>query len=183
MNKDIPFNDQWAEYIDQWHTWCREDPLGTFSYAKTAYCGQFKHWFLAILNYLMENMEMTRSKGKQAKKQDRGQSWTTFVDISLGDVTPADVMAKYSKGDALRDGVATLINTGHKVTLSYNPQNDVVTASATGKAGESLNEGMTLTAFAPDWVSALNILCYKHFDIAGEDWNTAMEENPKPRFG
>lgn len=49
-------------------------------------------------------------------------------------------------------------------------------ASFTGMSPTSENFGYVLSAYAGDWLTAIAVLCFKHFDVSGEDWSGFVQE-------
>lgn len=60
--------------------------------------------------------------------------------------------------------------TGYKLGMSFNAQNDTFVATYMCNDSTSPNAGYMLSAFAPDWYNALKTLCFKHNVILGCVW-------------
>lgn len=61
--------------------------------------------------------------------------------------------------------------TGYKLTMTFNSQNDNFQASYMCLDPESPNAGYILSAFAPDWYTALKVLTFKHNVVLDCQWN------------
>lgn len=107
------------------------------------------------------------TKRKARKTTD---DWKGFVNYHL----PNDVKkaAEEYRGswDLLGNIVPSFVESRYKVSLSFNPKDDAVIASATCKDPTSPNYQRTLTAFAPDVHESLLRLCYIHYVVFEEVW-------------
>jgi hypothetical protein len=59
---------------------------------------------------------------------------------------------------------------GYKLTVSWNDQNSTFTATYICNDTESAQKGYCLSAYAPDWYSAVRILAFKHNEILNCQW-------------
>jgi len=127
---------------------------------------------------------MARGRGSKQGDSGRGDSgWTKFIEISLEGHSIDDVLAKYGSPDQLFDAIGQLLETGHRVSLTYNYQNDSVVASLTGRGEDCRNDGMTVTSYAEDWVTALQVAAYKHFVVAAGAWEKHAKTRTQGAFG
>lgn len=62
------------------------------------------------------------------------------------------------------------IQNGYKLTTSFNSQNDTYSATYMCNDASSPNLGFCLSAFAPDWYTAVKSLVFKHNEILGCVW-------------
>lgn len=126
------------------------------------------------------------ARGKGAAKQPstaKGSNWTEFVDIPLPDGAWDDVMRSMGKFDEVQAWLQDIVASGHRVSFSYNSQNDSTICSLTGREGCGANEGKTLTSYADGWYTALQVALYKHYVLAEQDWSKAGTTSQRPRFG
>lgn len=68
--------------------------------------------------------------------------------------------------------LATDIQIGYKLSVSYNKQNDTFSATYMCNDPGSQNAGYCLSAFAPDWYNAVKSLVFKHNEVLDTIWNT-----------
>ena len=72
---------------------------------------------------------------------------------------------------------------GHRMSVTYNGQNDTFTVSLTGRGDDCPNDGMTVVSFAGTWYEALQVSMYKHHILAEGDWSKSKVVANRPRFG
>lgn len=179
----MDFAEEWAAYIawmdgERWR-----DPRGWFRSLVRHDKYRTSYWVCRQLTLWVEEMGM-RGKAKPVqKKAAASKQWTTFVEVPLSGHTLEDINETFGDPDALSDAIQTLAQGGYRVAISYSPANDAMIASLTCKAEGDVNEGCTMTSFALDWVTALRIMCYKHFVIAKENWGGIAGDPDRPMFG
>lgn len=76
----------------------------------------------------------------------------------------------------------TDIQQGYKVSVSYNEQNDTFNATYMCNDEKSPNYGWCLTAFAPEWYTAIRSLVFKHNEILQCEWPVGKQANSE-RWG
>lgn len=177
------FDVQWREYI----MWLKEkgigDPRSALSDMIFSHRWRSTRWVIDIVNQYMEVMV---ARGKKPVTQGKGSNNgynTAFVDVSLGGATISDVAAGFGGSDKLASAIQAFCWDGYRVGLSYNAANDAFIASATCRDETSPNYNCTMTAFAGDWVTALQVLLYKHHVVASGNWKAAGGEKPKNTIG
>lgn len=117
--------------------------------------------------------ERLREKLGMAKRESKEVTWQGFVDVKLTAVEK-DVYGQWDvQDDDLWVLVVDAIGSGHKLSITYNRQNDQFVASFTGQTGTKGNEGFTLSAYAKDWYNAIRVLAYKHAILLESDWTRA----------
>lgn len=167
------FTVQWKEYIGYLRERAELDPRETLSNLIFHHRWRVTRWTLDIADYCMENM-MARGKNTQTKAKENGNAYNTrFLDIPLGKHTQSEIVSQFGGSDILADTVQSMCEDGYRIGLSYNAANDAIIASITCRNEASVNAGCTFTAFAGDWVTALQVLCYKHIVIAEGNWVNA----------
>lgn len=121
--------------------------------------------------------QMATYRGKQMAKGQRssagaGATWRGYKDIPLTDVQ-RDAFAHWDADDSeVYELAATVIQSGYKLTCVYNGANDTFTVTLTGGAATGAAAGYSMSAFAPDWYSALRLSLFKHAVIANGDWGS-----------
>jgi hypothetical protein len=140
-------------------------------------------WVLSALNSY-GGFEMARGKRKGVPTSPSNNSWNTqFVDIPLTGVTMDEIVATFPKEEMVFDSLADLLEDGYRVGFAYNAQNDAVICSITCKDAQSVNAGMTFTAFAGNWYDALRVGLYKHYVVAEQVWAGEGGKAKRPSFG
>lgn len=109
-------------------------------------------------------------KNGNVKVESNGTNWTRFVDISLGEYSKADIGERYGTWDDFAGDVAGLLASGYRVGVSFNEGNHSYIVSVTCRAIGDANEGCTFTSFAGDWLTALQVACFKHFVVTKGVW-------------
>lgn len=180
---DMPFDEQWDEFIEQNKRDIELDPLSFMRYAKLVYFWQYKHWFLSLLNFTGEVI-MTRGVKKPAAKPaaKTSQQFTEFVNVSLTEQDTPAVQEYLKNTDDLLRAFEDMCVGGYRVGFSYDSQRDALICSFTCKDGDSPNHNKTMTSFAGDWFTALGVNLYKHHVMLKGVWNTDAAKN-RPAFG
>lgn len=138
---------------------------------------QEKHCLRGTIEYV--NYELgrlyqmaNRSSGKQGKAASKsiGGDWQGFANVPLDEADRGVLRSGSYDFVAGLEDIRSLLASGHKVSLSLNPDSGSVTASATGVRNDCPNKGYTLTAFANDVTDALTVLAYKHQVKAKGTW-------------
>jgi len=89
-----------------------------------------------------------------------------FIRLSLSTDEKAEAKAWFDKNaDTLDKAMQDVMESGHKVSFSYNETNRNVTCTFTGKPEESVNEYKMLTSFASSWWQALATNLFKYHVI------------------
>lgn len=121
---------------------------------------------------------------KQGVVSDDGkQQWTRFVDLPLTGWSKSDVAERYSSWDDFASDLAGLLAGGYRVAVSYNEGNNSFIASVTCRAVGDPNQGSTFTAFAGDWVTALQVAAFKHYVVAKGVWSSIAGDNSPDAVG
>lgn len=104
------------------------------------------------------------------KERNAADDWKGFVNYHLPIEVKKEAEKYRESWDLLGDILPTLVGQRYKVSLSYNPKDDAVVASATCKDPVDANYQRTLTAFGPDVHEAVLRLCYIHFVVFEGTW-------------
>lgn len=173
----------WEEFIEQHRRWIAQNPRYWFTFVHVMHAHREKYWFLSLLNRFTEAL-MARGKKQTTPANDKKVGgWTEFVDIPVGEEHVEHIGRYCATSDELFDAVQAAAEAGYRISFSYNPQTDAIICSVTCKDDESVNAGLTFTAFAGDWTIALRVAMYKHYIIAEQNWRGAGVANARPRFG
>jgi len=123
------------------------------------------HWYpLTNMNKSLERREAKIMAAKGTRKRNpvkKGEY--TFVRVNLTKEDKQACAAWFDKSaDMLDKKMQEMLESGHKVSFSYNETNGNVTCTFTGKPEESVNEYRMLTSFASSWWQALATNLWKH---------------------
>lgn len=177
------FSDEWSDFVEFHSNLASQYPGKWFCYVVRQYRWYHRYWLLAILNHMLE-VNMARGKKQpEARGRSDNKNWTTFVEISLAGYTEQELDDAYRSPEELYDKLAVMLEAGYRVAVSYNAQNDAFIASVSCRDDSSVNAGCTFTALAGDWVSALRMAVFKHFDVAKEEWGAQNPAASRPRYG
>lgn len=142
---------------------------------KTLSRGAVCWWVMAIAEHLHQDNLVLREIAGMPKTETKQSEWRGFVDVKL----TQDEKEKFAAWD-VQDGdlwvfMADSIASGHKLSLTYNKQNDQYVASFTGQQEKGSNAGLTLSAYAKDWYDAIRVLVFKHAVLLEADWSRAKD--------
>lgn len=128
-------------------------------------------WFNSECNRL-EYINMARHAAKNKGQGDNGKAeWTGFANIDLSADDKAAIRGGLLDGDSVLEIISDMLGTGHKLTLSYDPQRDTVTGAVTGVYKNCQNAGLTCTSFARSVTDVLTVIAYKHEVVAKGNWS------------
>jgi hypothetical protein len=116
--------------------------------------------YLGCVNYLREVVYEMATKAPRDKKRE--VTFNGFVNHLL---TPEDkeLFKTWDCDDHdLWILLQTDIQSGYKISVSFNTQNDTFNATYMCTDEDSPNHGYCLSAFAPDWYNAVKSLVFKH---------------------
>ncbi len=71
--------------------------------------------------------------------------------------------------------IEALSDEGYKVSFNYDPYNEGFKASLYASSAKMEWAGYTLTAWAGDVQTALNLLCFKHYVMCKQKWEIAKD--------
>jgi hypothetical protein len=145
---------------------------------KGAFVSDLNDWFF----WMFALEEELRERLGVAKRDERQSNWRGFVDVKMTD-EEKQLFAQWDVHDndlflLMSEAVAA----GHKLSISFNKQNDTFVCSFTGNDGTGKHEGYTLTAYAGDWYIAVRALVFKHAVLLNSDWTVAADR-PSERLG
>lgn len=141
------------------------------------------HQTLRLLNFCMDKIMARGKNGNSASQSNGGFQQTKFIDIAVLESDWADVVKMYGSSDVLVDAVTDLLDSGYRVGLSHNDQNDAFICSVTCRNPADENNGYTFNAFAETWFEALQLAVFKHYVKAGRKWVTGGGKTSRPKFG
>lgn len=122
---------------------------------------------LQLYMVVLERIDLMAGKPKKAISD---AAWKGFVECRLTDTQKEAFRHWDLDGNDAFDLVVTSVQTGHKLSLSYNRANDNFVASLTCTDMTSPNGGYTLSAFAPDLWTALRLVVFKHEVVLERRW-------------
>ena len=106
--------------------------------------------------------------------------WGGWIDIQVTQDMKEqfDIWAR-ERQDLMSSGVADVVGTGLKLTLSYDTGHNTFVASLNGEGNSRVHKRFTLTARSSDWWEAVCLLLYKHGILLKGDW---ANYKPKERY-
>jgi hypothetical protein len=114
-----------------------------------------------------KNLKSKLGKGKSTEKEFE---WKGFINVSLS----ADQKEQYSAWDIqdqdVWDGLASYAQSGYKINLSFNRQNDKFNVTFTGQPECGENSGYAVSAFAKTPYSAARVALFKVSSVLPEVW-------------
>lgn len=127
---------------------------------------------------------MARGQGaKKSANVPKNGAWTVFVDCPLPEGAFPEIQATFPSPESVFDTIQDLVVHSYRVSVAYNPTNDACVASLTCRDDDSPNAGKTLTAYADDWYTALQVVLFKHIVVLDMLWGGKEGAPPRPRFG
>lgn len=119
----------------------------------------------------LELLEMAKAKeSKNVQVTGEKADFKGFVNVTLTEAHKSAIKSWDLESGDLFDWIATIIAAGHKVSFSYNKQNDTVSASIMCVYKGLPNAGLVVNSYAKDVYSALKALCYKVDHVLPPRW-------------
>lgn len=167
----------WTLPIDAWQVHCWSDGLRERSsaYSNAKICRE--------LNAILEAYMAKDKKGHVVGNGAKNPQFTEFVNYTLDPDIQGDIDKQFPTQESVWTGLQTLLESGYKVSFSYDFPRSAVIVALTCRNEESTNNGKTLTSFAGDWYDALKVAQYKHFYALDEDWTNANSGQSRPVYG
>ncbi len=115
---------------------------------------------------------MAKAKNTKVKSAE----FMGYHKINLDDKQNALFDEQYASAVPPLSDIDILINNGYKLSFSWDDYNSGVSASLYAKNQKMEWAGYTLSAWAGDAQTALNLLLFKHFIVAKERWEIVKPE-------
>ncbi len=115
----------------------------------------------------MANKKSTKVKSAEFKGYHK---------INLDNAQNALFDAEYASIVPPLSDIDILINNGYKLSFAWDDFNSGVSASLYAKDQKMEWAGYTLSAWAGDVQTALNLLLFKHFVVANQKWEIVKPE-------
>ena len=111
----------------------------------------------------------TNTSGKSSDNGDR-KGPPAFIQYRLTE--DELVQAKNAADNYFDVGeiIAQFIEEGYKFSASHDSYGGGTQCFVTPSSSENINFGFTLSARAPNLLSAVAVLCWKHYTLFGKDW-------------
>lgn len=121
---------------------------------------------------------------KKSSKVTKAE-WKGYHKVNLTDAQTEQFEAEYEAHQVQVDDLGILINNGYKFSLSWDAYNQGISASLYAADKKMEWAGYTLTAWAGDPNTAINLLMFKHYVVCEEQWEIvkAEREGSSSRFG
>lgn len=118
---------------------------------------------------LIEDFNMARGKGKSGDAGN-GAAMPRFVDIKLSQEQKAEFLRTHYTVEELLTFLQSAADDGYRVGCAWNGESQAYTVSMTGRAEGNPNNGLCMTSFAKDMLTAIGLVCYKHTVVCDENW-------------
>lgn len=129
----------------------------------------------------LEMAIMTRGKGKESSVP--GTAMPRFVDVRLSQEQKAEFSACEPRPAAwVVDRIQQLVFAGYRFGCSWSGEHQSYTVSMTCRDAESPNNGLCMTSFAGQLLTALRLAIYKHDEVCRGRW-TLPGESDESDFG
>lgn len=113
---------------------------------------------------------------KKAAKPQKA-AWKGFHNVNLSKADEAHFLAWQSENPTGLNWVQALADEGYKVSFDFDPYNEGCRASLYATQSKMEWAGYTLTAWAEDMQTALDLVCFKHYEMCKQRWEVA-KDNP-----
>lgn len=115
---------------------------------------------------------MAKAKTTKVTKAE----WKGYHKINLNNEQAEVFDRDYSKVIPPFSDIDILVNNGYKLSFSWDDYNTGVSASLYAASKKMDWAGYTLSAWAGDAQTALNLLLFKHFVVAQQKWEIVPHE-------
>jgi len=115
---------------------------------------------------------MATKKTTKVKKAE----WKGYHKINLTREQTETFEAEYATLPINPEDFGILVNNGYRVSFSWDDYNTGVSASMYCVSQKAEWGGYTLSAWAADPLTAWNLLLFKHYVVAEEQWEIVKEE-------
>lgn len=122
-----------------------------------------------------DRVQDRKSDAKAAAKAKANEKavWIGFADVELTAVDKAALKAMGDMDGEAWDTVLELVETGYKMTLSFDDPHTTWNLSLTCQDSRNRNAGLSLTGRGGSLRAATLSFWYKHSQILKGDWTTA----------
>lgn len=116
------------------------------------------------------------------KKKSKAFVFKGYVNINLRSEHTEDVNKTIADRASVLEAYNRLLWASYSFKFYTKGEEESIKLTVTCFDDKSPNFGHALSSYGQDWYVALAVLCYKHFDIAGEDWTSVSSSINSP-FG
>lgn len=130
------------------------------------HCGCFYHTVSCLHNRVIFDFEelVLMARKNAAKNKSFTQFEFVRCELNADDKKRVPEFVKSYK-NSYDDPLTEALQSGHKVSLSFNETNDSFIASMSGKPDECINANKCLTAHGKSPAMALWVVLYKHVEL------------------
>lgn len=125
----------------------------------------------------------TRGTGNRGAEPRDKYSPPQFVKRRLSDKELEAAKAAADNYSDVGEIVSQMIDESYKFSASHDTWGGGVQVFMTPSDPDSPNMGMTLSARAPNLISAVAVLCYKHYTLFAQMWPREDDGNKGPNWG
>lgn len=115
-------------------------------------------------------------RGKGVKTGVKG-TMPQFVDVRLTVEQRAEFSDAQLDARRVTDGLFSLVSEGYRVGIGYSGETQAFTVSLTGRETGTPNDGLCMTSFAGDALTACALALYKHHVVCECVWGAGGNGN------
>ena len=143
---------------------------------------QITHIFYSLF-WLEKAIERFNIMARGSKREKQEFVFKGFVNVRFTEEMKEGFDAWDVHDSDVFDGIAHLISSGYKLSLSETADRKGCSCSVTATQHHKKNHGMCVTSYAPDAYNAFRLALYKVTVIMPDDWRELEKENDKPVWG
>lgn len=114
---------------------------------------------------------MAKAQNKPVKRAE----WKGFHNVNLTKVNETEFEAWRLENAAGMNWIQSLADDGYKVSFDWDSRNEGFRAGLYATSAKMAWAGFTLTAWAEDAQTAFELLCFKHYVLCNQVWETAKD--------
>jgi len=130
-----------------------------------------------------QSNEKQTTNGKNKSGNNGGRPSAQFIKYRLTE-KELDAARDARPQDAELVGIVQQLTAeGYKFSASYDSYGGGIQVFITPTSPDSPNAGFTLSARAPDLLSAVGVLLYKHYTLFSQEWPADIPDQKTPAWG
>jgi hypothetical protein len=114
---------------------------------------------------------------KKTVTKPKKVEWKGFHNVNLTKEDELLFEAWQAENPVALNWVEALTDEGYKVSFDYDAHNQGFRVGLYANSHKLSWVGYTLTAWAGDIQTALNLVCFKHYIMCKQDWDVAPDVN------
>jgi len=116
---------------------------------------------------------------KAQKPKVKKAEWKGFHNVNLTAEDEVKFEAWQAENPTGFNWIEALTDEGYKVSFDYDAHNEGFKVGLYAQSTKLAWAGYTLTAWAGDVQTAMNLVCFKHYVLCGQDWDIAPDVRNK----